>query len=251
MSFFLGLLLLALLASGPPAESYRYTAFLKAAPCRACAPRGGLFTAGRSPHAQLGVRNDIAELRQYLGLTYPSVVQRLDAKNQILLRNVQPLAPAQAAQMRQRMQVADHLPADRPMLSARIDNVGQGLLTLIFEDDFIVEQANFIFCPAEPANPAKPERVMTIQVLLDESRALAPTVALLQSVYQMPAPLPPGSEYIPALTYPFAQNLPVTVWSIGTLEAFYQPVVGNPLVTGQFWMTDKAVVMQCMNPPKL
>src|SRR5438477_13077629 len=110
MSFFLGLLLLALLASGPPAESYRYTA-------------SGLFTAGRSPHAQLGVRNDIAELRQYLGLTYPSVVQRLDAKNQILLRNVQPLAPAQAAQMRQRMQVADHLPADRPMLSARIDNV--------------------------------------------------------------------------------------------------------------------------------
>ena len=35
MSFFLGLLLLALLASGPPAESYRYTA-------------SGLFTAGRS-----------------------------------------------------------------------------------------------------------------------------------------------------------------------------------------------------------
>ena len=239
MSFLLGLLLLALLASGPPAESYRYTA------------SGGLLTAGRSPHAQLGVRNDIVELRQYLGLTYPSVVQKLDEKNQILLRNTQPLAPQQAAQMRQRMQVADHLPADHPMLSPRIDNVGQGLLTFIFEDDFIVDQMNFVFCPAEPGNPAKPERVMTIQILLDESRALAPTVTLLQSVYQMPAPLPAGSEYIPALTYPFAPNLPVTVWSIGTLEAFYQPVLGNPLVTGQLWMTDKAVVMQCMNPPKL
>ena len=200
---------------------------------------------------QLGVRNDIVELRQYLGLTYPSVVQRLDAKNQILLHNVQPLAPAQAAQMRQRMQVADHLPADRPMLSARIDNVGQGLLTLIFEDDFIVEQANFIFCPAEPGNPAKPERVMTIQVLLDESRALTPTLALLQSIYQMPAPLPPNSEYIPALKYPLAQNLPVTIWNVANVESLYQPVLGNPLVTGQLWMTDKAVVMQCANPPKL
>ena len=92
---------------------------------------------------------------------------------------------------------------------------------------------------------------MTIQVLLDESRALAAAPALLQSVYQMPAPLPPGSEYVPALTYPFAPNLPVTVWSIGTLEAFYQPVVGNRLVTGLLWMTDKAVVTQCANPPKL
>jgi hypothetical protein len=200
---------------------------------------------------QLGVSNDIVELRQYLGLTYPAVVQRLDAKNQILLRNVQPLAPAQAAEMRQRMQVLDHLPADRPVLSARIDNVGQGLLTFVFEDDFIVDQMNFIFCPAEPGNPAKPERLMTIQVFLDESRALAPTVPLLQSVYQMPAPLPPNSEYIPALIYPLAPSLPVTVWSAGNLEAFYQPVVGNRLVTGQLWMTDKAVVMQCMNPPKL
>ena len=30
---------------------------------------------------QLGIRGDIAELRQFLGLTYPSVVERLDAKD--------------------------------------------------------------------------------------------------------------------------------------------------------------------------
>src|SRR5207253_4412906 len=38
---------------GPPARSLRYTALLEAAPYRACAPRGGLFTTGRSPHASI------------------------------------------------------------------------------------------------------------------------------------------------------------------------------------------------------
>src|SRR4051812_38840281 len=32
-------------------DQHRYTALLEASPCRACAPRGGLFTAGRLPHA--------------------------------------------------------------------------------------------------------------------------------------------------------------------------------------------------------
>src|SRR3954470_9021957 len=104
---------------------------------------------------QAGVRNDVNELRQYLGKAYPSAIQLLNAKNQILLRNTEPLAPAQAAQMRAQMQVPDRLPPDRPVLSTRIQNVGQGLLTFLFEDDFIVEQVNFIFC-------AVPERVMAI-----------------------------------------------------------------------------------------
>src|SRR5207244_1835388 len=99
--------------------------------------------------AQAGVRNDLFELRQYLGGTYRATVDRLNAKNQILLRNTEPLAPAQAAEMRARMQVPERLPADRPYLSTHVQDIGQGLLSFLFEDDFIVEQVNFVFCPAE------------------------------------------------------------------------------------------------------
>ena len=198
---------------------------------------------------QLGVRNDLVELRQYLGMTYPMVVQALDAKDDILLRNTQRLAPAQAAQILQRMQTPDTLPADRPVVAARIDNVGQGLLSFLFEDDFLTEQVNFIFCPAE--SPAMPEHVMTIQVLFDDRHAIAPTVRLLQNIYQMPAPLAPGSDYHPVLMYPVTPNVPTTIWSMGNLEALYQPVVGNRLISAQLWLTDKAVVGQCTNIPKL
>ena len=200
---------------------------------------------------QLGVRNDLVELRQYLGMTYPLVIQALNAKNDILLRNTQRLAPAQAEQIRQHIQVPDKLPADRPVINARIDNVGQGLLSFLFEDDFLAEQVNFVFCPAEPDNPARPEHVMTIQALFDDRRAAAPTLALLQNIYQMPPPLLPGTQYQTVLMYPVAPNLPTTIWSFGTLEALYQPVAGNRLVSGQLWLTDKTVVMQCMNIPKL
>jgi hypothetical protein len=215
-----------------------------------------LLAAGSpSPHAllmgQIGVRNDVTELRQYLGMTYPSVIQRLDAKNQILLRNTERLAPAQAAQMRLRMRVPDGLTAGQPLLSARLTNVGQGLVTFLFEDDFLTEQVNFVFCPAEIDNPARPERVMTIQVLFDDRRSFGPAAGLLQTVYQMPQPLPPGTNYMPALMYPLARDPAATVWSAGTLEAVYQPVRGHALITGQLWLTDKTVVMQCMNIPKL
>jgi hypothetical protein len=200
---------------------------------------------------QAGVRNDVTELRQYLGMGYHSVIQALNAKNQILLRNTEPLAPAQAAEMRLRMQVPDQLSDGQNLLSARITNVGQGLVTLLFEEDFLTEQVDFVFCPAEANNPAKPEHVMTIQVLFDDRRALAPAVTLLQTVYQMPRPLPPGAEYMPVLMYPLAPALPRTIWSVGTFEAVYQPVLGNALVTGQLWLTDKTVVMQCTNVPRL
>ena len=92
---------------------------------------------------------------------------------------------------------------------------------------------------------------MTIQVLFDDRRALGPAVTLLQTVYQMPQPLPPGTEYSPVLMYPLAPALPTTIWSAGTFEGVYQPVLGNALVTGQLWLTDKTVVMECANVPKL
>jgi hypothetical protein len=200
---------------------------------------------------QLGVRNDLVEVQRYLGLTYPLLIQALDAKDDILLRNTQRLAPAQAAQMRQRMQVPQTLPEGSTVVSAKIDNVGQGLVTFLFEDDFLTEQVNFVFCPAEPNNPARPEHVMTMQVLFDDRRAAAPTLKLLQNIYQMPPPLGPGSDYKTVLMYPVAQNVPTTIWSFGNLEALYQPVAGNRLVTAQLWLTDKTVVMECMNIPKL
>ena len=200
---------------------------------------------------QIGVRNDITDLRQYLGRTYPAVIQRLDAKNQILLRNTERLAPAQAARMRLSMQAPAGLSGGQPLLSARVNNVGQGLVSFLFEDDFLTEQVNFVFCPAEIDNPARPEQVMAIQVLFDDRRAFGPAVRLLETVYQMPQPLPPGTNYTPVLMYPLNPNLPATVWSAGMLEAVYQPVRGQALVTGQLWLTDNNVVMQCMNVPKL
>jgi hypothetical protein len=67
----------------------------------------------------------------------------------------------------------------------------------------------------------------------------------------MPPPLTPGSGYQPVLMYPLPPNVPTTIWSLGNLEALYQPVAGNRLISAQLWLTDKTVVMQCMNLPKL
>ena len=203
---------------------------------------------------QAGVRNDLIELRSYLGSNYPRLIQFLNSKNQILLHNTETLAPAQAAEMRARMRVPDRLPADRPIVMAKIDNVGQGLASFLFEDDFITEQVNFAFCPPQPATPSQPalpERIMTIQVLLDDSRALGPAVTLLQTVYQFPPPLPPGSNYQPVLNYPIRPALPLTIWNFGNIEAIYQAIPGQPLITGQLWITDKTVRSTCTQIPTL
>ncbi|HYR83741.1 MAG TPA: hypothetical protein VE422_06660 [Terriglobia bacterium] len=203
---------------------------------------------------QLGARNDLVELRSYLGSNYSRLIQFLNGKNQILLHNTETLAPAQAAEMRGRMRVPDKLPADRPIVTAKIDNVGQGLASFLFEDDFITEQVNFAFCPPQPATPsqpARPERVMAIQVLLDDRRALGAAVTLLQGVYQLPPPLPPGADYQPVLNYPVRSNLPVTIWNLGTIEAIYQAIPGQALITGQLWLTDKTVRSTCTEIPTL
>lgn len=200
---------------------------------------------------QAGVRNDLAELRQLLGTNYRGVLQFLDTKNQILLRNTERLAPAQAAQMRARMQAPDRLPAGQPVLYTRIDNVGQGLATFLFEDDFITEQVNFVFCPAQGGDQPPSERLMAIQILLDDSPATAPAAVLFRTVYQLPAPLALGAEYQPVLMYPVRPNVPLTIWNLGTVEVLYQPVPGQRLVTGQLWLTGKTVVTECAAIPKL
>lgn len=198
---------------------------------------------------QAGVRNDIAQLRQFLGASYMGVVDLLNTRNQILLNNTQRLAPAQAARMRAQMQVPPTLPTP-PILSARIQNIGQGLLTFLFEDDFIVEQVNFVFCPPDPEKP-KPEQLMALQVLFDDRHALGTTLGLLRVVYQMPAPLVLPPDFKPQLMYPLAANPPATFWDLGAAEGVYQPVAGKALISGQLWLTDKNVVMQCANIPML
>lgn len=197
---------------------------------------------------QIGVNNDVAELRAYLGKTYAATIQALNAKNEILLRNTGRLAPAQAAEMRARMQAPAALAKGSAVLTARIDNIGQGFLSFLFDDDFITEQVNFVFCPAQADLP---ERLIAMQILIDDSRAVRSATALLQNVYQLPPPLPPNTQYQTALPYPVAANLPVTLWNLGTAEAAYQPVRGNRLVTGQLWLTDKGVAMSCSAIPKL
>src|SRR5262245_58748968 len=134
---------------------------------------------------QTGSDDDMVQLRGYLGLSYPAIIQSLNAKNQILLRNTEVLAPAQAADMRAHMMAPDTLPAAN-VFSAKIDNVGQGIVTFLFEDDFITEQVNFFFCPVQQDAPA---RVMAVQVLLDDRRALRDAVNTLQLIYQLPPPL--------------------------------------------------------------
>lgn len=197
---------------------------------------------------QANTRSDVLELRQYLGQSYRIAVQLLQSKNQILLRNTEPLAPAQAAEMRARMTAPPALPADRPIFPLRIDNIGQGLLSFLFEDDFITEQVNLVFCPAQPE---RTERLLALQVLFDDSQAVRPAVELLQSVYQLPRPVPAGSNYRPVLQYPLAVNLPLTIWDLGPIEAIYQPVSGQRLITSQFWLTDKTAVAACPVVPKL
>ena len=192
---------------------------------------------------QAGVRNDVLELRQYLGGNYAATIQKLNDKNQILLRNTEPLAPQQAAQMRAQMQAPNKLP-ESAIVAARVQNVGQGLLSLLFEDDFLVEQVNFVFC-------RQPERVIAVQVLLDDTQALKRAPDLLQTVYQMPRPILTLPDYVPQLPYPLAANLPRTIWDLNGVEGVYQPILGRPLITGQFWLTDKAGVMACSQLPKL
>jgi hypothetical protein len=38
---------------------------------------------------------------------------------------------------------------------------------------------------------------------------------------------------------------PITAWNMGTLEALYQPVAGQRVITGQFWLTGRELAAQC------
>ncbi len=185
-----------------------------------------------------GPSDDVADLRGFLGLNYRSVLARLEAKNQILLRNTERLAPQQAAEMRSRWSAPASI--ETPVLSLSINNVGQGLVTFLFEDDFLTERVNIVFCPAGATSP---ERVMTLQVLFDESRTLGTAPEILEKVYGMPISRRP-TDHQPALPYPLRPQVQVTYWDLGSVEAVYDPYRA-------LWITDKRIAATCSPLPKL
>jgi len=201
----------------------------------------------RSGSAQI---NDTGILYGLLGLDFGDAIENIQKWNLTLIRNTERLAPAQAAEIRSRTASPEGLPESN-ILSLADSNLGLGLVSVLFEDDFIVEQVNLIFCE---------DRIAALQVLFDDSRAFGDTVQLLGSVCGMGPTVPFGSHK-PALEYRLrggsydeegAWTLdiggsPVTVWDMGLREALYQPVPGETMITGQFWMTNKQLGAQCGN----
>jgi hypothetical protein len=192
---------------------------------------------------QLGSHDDVAQLRQFLGMPYPAAVRALQERNEPLLRNTGGLAPAQAAAMRQEMKPPAMPAGARPIIALNATGIGRGLVLQLFEDDFLTDQVNLIFC-------RDPERIISVQVLFDDSRALGDTVAIFRKIYRLPSPVP-ADDYHPAMRYSLAgvryddqgawqirADAPrITVWDLGPVEAVQQ--------NGQLWITDKAATASC------
>ena len=205
---------------------------------------------------QIGPQKDVAELRKFLGADFGGALKLLAPGNDFLLNNVQRNSPAQAAQMRLEMSRPASLPDSQNIVPLVVTNAGRGLVTILFEDDFLTEQVNLVFCPAAP------RRVVALQVLFDDRRALRDTPYLLQRIYQLPAPAK-FETYVPAIKYDLAgvtydaenhwtkdpKAPAVMVFDLGKdAEAVYQPVTGQRLVTGQLWLGDKNAAKTCPVP---
>jgi hypothetical protein len=191
---------------------------------------------------------DLGTVRNLLEKDYAEVVVLLDEYNQVLIRNTERLAPQQAEELRRQFQFPETLP-EIGTLALGVSNYGMGLVSFLFEEDFVVEQVNLLFCEG---------RVGSIQVLFDDRTTFGDTIGIFSRLYAMGPSVPFGSHQ-PAFRYP----LPgisyddeggwtldigaeaITVWDMGTREAIYQPVVGGGLITGQFWLTSRELVGGC------
>ena len=192
--------------------------------------------------------DDMGTVRSFLEQDYASVVGILDKFNQVLIRNTETLAPEQAEELRAKFRFPETLP-EINTLALGDSNYGQGLVSFLFEEDFIVEQVNLLFCDG---------RVGSVQVLFDDRQAFGDTVQLFSRLYAMGPSVPFGSHQ-PAFRYPLPGVVyddeggwsldvgaePVTVWDMGTREALYQPVISGRLITGQFWLTSRELVGLC------
>jgi hypothetical protein len=205
---------------------------------------------------QIAPGKDIAELRKFLGRDFAGASSLLAPWNNFLLNNVQRNSPAQADRMRFEMSSPAALGPNQNVVPLTITNAGRGLVTLLFEDDFITEGVNLVFCPADPRS------VVALQVLFDDRKALRDTPYLLRQIYGLPEPdLSPN--YIPSMKYDLAgityddQNRwtkaagapNVMVFSLDNdVEVLYQPVLGQRLVTGQLWVGSKTAARTCSVP---
>lgn len=192
--------------------------------------------------------NDMDVLGDLVGSEFDDALEFVDRWNERLLADTEPGSPELAAKMRANMTLPAELP-DSKTLALGIGNYGQGLVTYLFEDDFVVEQVNLIFCEG---------RVAALQVLFDDGQTFGDTVQLLGGIYGMGPAVPFGS-HTPAFRYPlpgvnyddgeWALDIgaqPVTVWNVGLREALYQPVAPHRVITGQFWFADKQQAAACI-----
>ncbi len=192
--------------------------------------------------------DDMGILRNLLGSDFDQALELIDPWNQVLIRNTERLAPVQAAELRARTKLPTEVSGINS-LSLADSNYGLGLVSRLFEEDFIVEQINLIFCD---------DRIASLQVLFDDNRTFGNTAQLLGSVYGMGPSVPFGS-HTPSLKYPLPGVTytdegewelgigasPVVVWDMGPREGLYQPVGGGGVISGQFWLTDKELAKTC------
>ena len=192
--------------------------------------------------------DNLGVLRDLLDSDFKTAIEHLAGWNRTLIRDLQVRAPEEAIEVAPRLEPPETLPSTNTLALAE-SNFGRGLVTFLFDEDLTVEQVNLLFCD---------ERVGAIQVLFDDVETFGDTEQLLSRVHGMGPAVPFGS-HAPAFRYPLpgvaydesgdwsleVGASPVTVWNMGTLEALYQLVTGQRVITGQFWLTSRELASQC------
>ena len=207
----------------------------------------GLMVVGSVSSNAVQIDN-VGVLRDLLDSDFDTAVEHLAGWNRTLIRDLQITAPEDAIAFEARMEAPETIPSTN-ILPLAESNFGRGLVTFLFDENLSVEQVNLLFCD---------ERVGAIQVLFDDVETFGDTEQLLSCVHGMGPAVPFGS-HAPAFRYPLpgvaydesgdwsleVGGAAVTVWNMGTLEALYQPVAGQRVITGQFWLTSRELASQC------
>ncbi len=192
--------------------------------------------------------DNIGVLRDLLDSDFGTAMGHLEGCNRALIRELETTAPDEALALEGALEPPENLPSTNTVPLSE-SNFGRGLVTFLFAEDLTVEQVNLLFCE---------ESVGAIQALFDDGETFGDTEQLLSRVHGMGPAVPFGS-HSPAFRYPLpgvtynevgewdlnVGASPVTVWNMGTLEGLYQPVVGQRVITGQFWLTSRELAARC------